>query len=490
MFMRASLLRRRRPGFLLMEALLGITVFAIFLSAVGLTLLYGQENTIGAGNRIRGAYFSERVIEAARSIRDGNFANLTTGTHGLGIGPSGTWTLTGSAVTASGYVTSLTIAPLASDWLSLTADTKWKHGYNRSGSVLITSEVVNWRGSSPVGNWATLTEEGSYDAGSPDPLFNDIVTFSGSYAFASSQAQAGLYLFDISNVASPQRISSSFSLGVGGYELAVRNNVLYMLTGDSNQEIRAYRLTSLAAFSSANLIASYNLPGSGFGKSLAISGDRLYVSASAEVAVGHPEFYVFDISNESAITLVGAINDDTSTVDMIAVSGTAAYLASSHDTSEMRVMKVETGTGPVLLGGYNLSDRTLNGVSIAVAGTSALLGTQKGTGIQEMVLFDLESGGVPTPPPGPWYHEGSGSLVGIDMDSSKCYAFLAADSGRKALQVVNMHLKSSLPEVSSYDSVTGKGRGLFYDIVRDRLFLVTDRGFLIFRPGSAPSACS
>ena len=481
---------RRRNGFLLMEALLGISVFAIFVSAVGLTLLYGQENTISSGNRIRGAYLTERSLEAARSIRDGNFASLTPGTHGVAIGPAGTWTLSGSSLTASGYITSLTVTQIASDWLGLSALTKWKHGYSRSGSVLITSEVADWRGNSPVGNWGTLDLEGTYDAGAPEPLFNDVITFSGSYAIASSTGEAGLYLFDISNLASPQRIASSFSLGVGGYELAVRNDVLYMLTDDSTQEIRVYRLTSLGSFGAANLITSYNLPGSGFGKSLAVSGDQLYVSASAEVAVGHPEFYVFDISDENALTLLGAIDDDSSTADMIAVSGTAAYLASSHDTSEVRVMKVNTGTGPVLLGGYNLSDRTLNGVSIAVAGTSAVLGTLRGTSIQEMVLFDLEQGGVPAPPPGPWYHEGSGSVVGIDMDSSRCYTFLAADSGRKALQVVNMHLKASLPEVSAYDSTYGKGRGLLYDVVRDRLFLVTDRALLIFRPASAPSACA
>lgn len=487
--MRASVLHRRRPGFLLMEVMLGIAVFALFLSAVGLTLLYGQENTIGAGNRIRGAYYTERTLEAARSIRDGSFSSLIAGTHGVAVAPSGTWALSGTTLTASGYITSLTVSPLASDWLSLTASTKWKHGYNRSGSVLITSEVTDWRGTSPIGNWATLTQQGSYDAGSPEPQFNDIVTFSGSYAIASSQSQAGLYLFNIANLASPQRISTSFSLGTSGYELAVRNSVLYVLTGDATQEIRAYRLTALVSFSSSNLIASYNLPGSAQGRSLAISGDRLYVSATASATPGEKEFYVFDISDDTSIALTGSLDDDGSSAEMIALSGTAAYLASSSDTAEVRVVNVGSGSNPVMLGGYNLSDRTLNGVSIAVAGTSAVLGTQRGTSIQEMVLFDLEQGGVPTPPPGPWYREGSGSLVGIDMDSSRCYAFLAADSGHKALQVVNMHLKASLPEVSSYDSSTGKGRGIFYDIVRDRLFFVTDRGFLIFRPGAAPSAC-
>jgi hypothetical protein len=215
----------------------------------------------------------------------------------------------------------------------------------------------------------------------------------------------------------------------------------------------------------------------------------LYAGTIASTGIGDDEFYAYRIASNGTLTLLDTINDDTSGIQMIAVSGTAAYLASSMDTSELRVVDVESGSNILSLGGYNLTDRTLDGMSVAVSGTSALIGTMRGTSIDELVLFDLESGGVPSPPPGPWYHEGSGSIVAIDTDPTRCFAFFAAESSPKALQIINLRNKSTLAEYTSYNSTTGPGRAIQYDLPRDRLFLTTDRSLLIFRPGASTGTC-
>lgn len=483
-------IRRQRPGFLLLEVLIGIAVFSLFVSAVGYTLLYGQENTIMAGDRIRATQFSERALEAARSIRDGSYSSVASGTHGVWIDKaSKKWAFTGSSITQSGgYTTTLTVTPLATGRLRLSAETKWKHGYNRSGAVLLISEIADWGTTRNTGNWSSISVEGTYtDAGTP--VFNDVALYSGSYLFLTSGASSGLHVINIATPASPSRINASFSMGVAGYDAAVRNAVLYVATASSTQEIRAYNITSPSTFSSAQLLATYNLPGSARARALAIKGDMLYVGTTASATGGEDEFYAFQLSATGGMTLRDSVNDDSSSIEMIAVSGTAAYLASSLDASELRVMNVETSTGITLAGGYNLSDRTLDSMAIAVSGTSALLGSAKGTSIQEMVLFDLESGGVPVPPPGPWYHEGSGSVVGLDMDPTRCYGFISALSGRKAFQVFNLQNKATLAEITTYNSSTGLGRGLLYDAFKDRVYLITDRSLIIMRPATATGTC-
>jgi len=488
--MHSRFIRRQRPGFLLLEVLIGIAVFSLFVSAVGYTLLYGQENTIMSGDRIRATQFSERALEATRSIRDGSYSSVTTGPHGVWIHKTTKkWAFTGSSITQSGgYITSVTVTPAATGWLRLSAQTKWKHGYNRSGSVVLTSEITDWGATRNTGNWSTITVEGTYTDGGT-PVFNDVAIYSGSYLFLTSGATNGLHVISIATPATPTRINSSFSMGVAGYDAAVRNSVLYVATASSTQEIRAYNITSPSTFSSAQLIASYNLPGSGRARALAIKGNMLYVGTTASAVGGEDEFYAFQLSATGGITLRDTLNDDSSSVEMIALSGTAAYLASSLDTSELRVIDVETATGILLAGGYNLSDRTSDSTAIAVSGTSALLGSVKGASIQEMVLFDLELGGLPTPPPGPWYHEGSGSVVGLDMDPTRCYGFISALSGRKAFQVFNLQNKSTLAEITTYNSTTGLGRGLLYDVSKDRVYLITDRSLIIFRPATATGTC-
>lgn len=481
---------RRRPGFLLLEVLVGMAVFSLFVMAIGYTLLYGQENTIMAGDRVRATQFTQRALEAVRGIRDASFSSVTSGQHGVWLDKtSKKWAFSGSQITASGgYTTRVTVAPLSSDWVRLTAETKWKHGYNRSGSVMIVSELTDWRSTKSIGNWGSISVQGSYTDGAT-PQFEDIAVFSGAYAFVTAASSDGLYIFDIHTLSSPTRVSGSFSLGVSGYDVVVSGTGLYVSTADNSGELKAYKLSNPGSFSSADLIGTYDLPGSSRARSLAIIGDTLYVGAVASAIGGEDEFYTFRAAPSGTFTLLDSINDDSSTFEMIAVSGTAAYLASSMDTSELRVIDVESGSNITLLGGYNLSDRTVNALAIAVSGTSAIIGTEKLASLEEAVLFDLENGSIPAPPPGPWYHEGSGSVVGIDMDPTRCYAFLSALSNRKALQVFNMRNKSTLAELTTYTSTSGLGRGVLYDLSKDRVYLITDRSFLIFQPGASTGTC-
>src|SRR5437016_6022886 len=89
--------RQGRPGVLLLELLLGLAVLLLFLGSAGLVLLNGQESTKAAGNRIRASEYSRLALEAARSIREENFAALTAGTHGFQIDPvTGKWALSGT----------------------------------------------------------------------------------------------------------------------------------------------------------------------------------------------------------------------------------------------------------------------------------------------------------------------------------------------------------------------------------------------------------
>lgn len=475
-----------RPGFLLLEVMLGIVLFSLFLSAIGFTLLYGQEGTIMSGDRVRATHLTQRALEAARSIRDTTFSGLTAGQHGVWINGAGQWAFTGSAVTFSGgYVTQLTVTPLASDWIGLTAETRWKHGYGRSGSVILSTQLTDWRSTIPVGNWASLTLQGTYTAAGT-PLFNH-VDLSGDYAFITSEVSdggVGLYIIDLSNLSSPQRVAASFSLGSAGYAVRVRGQRLYVLTADANAELKVYDIASPTVFSAADLVTSYNIPGSGRGRSMVVAGNSLVVGVTESATSGHDELYTFDISNSGSVVLQDSL-DRSASFWSVALSGTSALLASSDDGAELLLADIET---PANLSfpanqGYNMTN-SQDALTVAVSGTAAVLGRANGSSIDEMALFDLEGGGgFPAPPPGPWYHEVGGSVNGVAMDPAGCYAFLASDFSNKELQIVRIR-SSALPEASSYNATSGAGRGLHYDAERDRLLLLTNTALHIFQPGS------
>jgi hypothetical protein len=485
--------QRQCPAFLLVEALLGIAVLGVFVSAVALTILGGQEGTIMGGDRTRATYLSVRGLEAARNVRNGNFSSLSAGTYGVSIA-GGNLALSGTQSSATGgYITRVTVSSLASDMWRVVAETKWKRGYARSGSVVLTTDLVNWRGNKPVGNWATLALDGSFNAS--NALFNDIVV-SGNFAFVTSESSgggAGLYVLDITNTTSPIRVAATFSLGAAGYELAIKGKRLYVLTGDANAELKVFDISSPASLSAANLVTSDNIPGSGRATALSINGNTLYVAANLSGIGGENELYSYSIAQSDVLTLLHSLGDSGSFGD-VAFSGTAAWLGSSRDDAELRVVNV---ANPSLLsfvpggspaGGYGIAGAE-DGLSIATTGTYARLGRARGTSIQEFVMFRAGMSNIPPMPPGPWYHESSGSILGIDADPSGCYGFLATSQGWKALQIIKIR-DTALPEMSFYTSTTGKGRGVFYDMVRDRLYFATDNALLIFRPASPPSSCS
>lgn len=478
-----------RSGFLLMEAILAIAIFGLFLTAVGMVLLLGQESSIVGGDRVRGASFSDELLEASRAIRDSSFASLTAGAHGVALNGSQQWIYSGTQSTRSGgYILSATVTSLGSDWVRVSAQTKWKHGYNRSGSVLLTTELSDWRAQRAIGDWSSIAVDGSYvDGGSP--LFN-AVAIAGNYAYVTSDTSsggAGLYVFDISNTASPTRVADTFNLGTSGYGIAAKGKTLYVVTGDATQEIRAYNITTPTALAADKLIASHNLSGSSLALSLSLHGQTLLVGTRADATWN--ELYTFNVQNTGAILPLSSLEVGSS-VNAIALTGTSAILATGDTAAEMKTVQMST-TGNLMTvtnGDYNVTS-TEAGLSVAATGTSAVLGRQKGS-IQEFALFDMRTGGGSPPgAPGPWYHEGSGSLVGVDADPGKCYGFLAAVSGRKALQVVNLR-DTSLTELTTYTSTSGYPRGLLYDPVRDRVYLLTRSAFLIFKPVSTPGSCS
>ena len=480
----------RRRGFLLAEVLLGIAVFAVFAGAVAAVMISGQENTILGGDRTRGAYLAERTLEGARAIRDAAFSSLSAGTHGVAVnGATNKWSYSGSQVTMTGgYVTNVSVLSSGTG-LHLTARTTWKHGYNRSGSVVLTTELTDWRTPGTLGDWSDITLQGSAAPGGT-PEFTDIAV-SGDYVFITGSISGGgngLYMYDVSDLSNPVRVNSGLDLGYDGYQMAIRGKTLYVMTADPSAELKVYSLTSLP---SLGFRMAYDIEGSARGRSLSLDGTLLYAGATHSLNVGYDEFYALDVSNSGSVVLRSALDDADGGAAGIALSGTAAYLASEDDLGELHIVNIaNSGSLSFATGSPKNIWGTENAYAVATSGTAALVGAQRGTGISELVVYKLPaSGGAPTSA-GPWYHEMSGSVLKLAADPQSCYAFAAVRQRVKALQVLNMK-NFSLSELETYDLTTipDSGRSLWYDAPKDRIFFISDKTLYILRPGIGTGLC-
>jgi len=473
-----------RRGSLLIEAILGIALFAIFATATFLTLLTGQESSQQGADRIRGIYHTQEALEVARSIRDRDFTELTIGQHGYTLDESGTWIFSGSSLSRQGYNTHLIVTPITDKKVRVTARTGWKHGYHRSGSTVLSLELTDWRNrSANVGDWSNITMATNMNLGAGSiPYLNDIVV-DEDYAYVTSQLDGdGLYIFDVAEAGNPIRLSSAFTLGATAHKPVVYRDAIYLAVEDSGDEIKAFDISDPSALDeSTATIATYDLPGdTDRAISLAHRGGVLVVGARGDA--DESELYTFDISNPNAITLLDELSiDDAPSINDIYVVGGYAYLATSANIQELMVIDISNPSDISIHAAYNAID-VQDGTAIRGTSTDFFLGRSNGNAIDEFLLI-TGSDGVPSTDLGDTYGADMGSIdeghvYSMDTDLLGCYAFVGTDSSQKSLQIRDSH--STDIQEEAYVTLSGPARGVHYDMMTDRLYVTTSTGFHIF----------
>lgn len=138
-------------GFSLVEALLSVSLFALFVTALVGAVIYGRESTAVAGARARAIAIAEEGLEATRNIRDASFASLTNGNHGLAIS-SNQWAFSGTSDTVDNFTRQVVISTPSTNRRQAVSTVTWQQTPSRTGSVALTTYHTNWRSSSGGGS--------------------------------------------------------------------------------------------------------------------------------------------------------------------------------------------------------------------------------------------------------------------------------------------------------------------------------------------------
>lgn len=474
--------RDSHKGNLLLEAVIAIGVFAVFLGGIGLSLILGERSTIAGGDRARAVYLATEQLEAVREMRQRDFSLLTEGTHGMALNENG-WGFSGTSVLQNGYASSLVITEHEEDWVDIRSLVGWNFGNTRSGSVVLETSITNWQKIVPIGNWGAMTNIAKLtDSGTPEYAK---IGIAGTVAFVtSSQAGGGrgLYLFDISVPQNPVRIASSFDLGASAYGIAVGDNRLYLATDHPTQEMQIYDISSPETLSAGNLLGSVDLPGSGDARSIALHGNTVFVGT-----IDHPpydQFFAIRLSETEPPVLTDSLAMSGSVLDIHLHEG-YAYVANDSNSAEMLVVDVFDPSALSFASGMgiDLSD-TQDGSAIIVSGTAALIGRSNGATIDELNLFSIADSPVPVTPPGPWTLEIGGDINALAGIAGSKYAFVggSADAAQiSVLDIFSMALggTATLKSVDAGETI----RGLSYDWQHDLLLGVSPSSLFIFAPG-------
>ncbi len=479
---RTSLSLRSHHGSLLLEAIIAIGIFALFLGGIGLTLILGERTTVLSGDRARAVFLAEQQLEAIRQMRSVSYASVTTGNHGLKLNTSG-WSWSGTLVKNNGYTSWVTVTPKGTDWLEIASNVKWNFGNTRSGSVLITTQLTNWKKIATVGNWAAMSKIAQSTI-SGTPKFQSI-TINGTFAYVTSDRSSGgkgLYIFNVTNPASPVRVASAFDLGASAYGITAVDNRLYIATADTTQEVQVYDITDPTNLTTANLINSYDLAGSGKARSIAVYGKNVFVGSLNDSI--NNQLTALLMSETGPMTLQSSMNMSGSVLGLALHDG-YAYVANSYNVGELQVVDIFDPENITFAPGIGIDMPDVQDAdAIAVTGTSALIGRVNGSTIEELTLYDIGWSPVPSPPPGPWSLEIGGDVLSIATIYGSKYAFVGGSASNAQIKVLDLvkFAQGNAPVVKT-NNVNATIYGLSYDWQTDRLFAVSTDTLFVFAPG-------
>jgi Tfp pilus assembly protein PilV len=130
-------------GFGIVEAILSVCLVGLLVTIVAGAIIYSQQSSASQSNRSQALFLAAEGLEAARNMRDVDFANLIGGTHGLAISQN-TWTFSGDKDTTGIFSRQIKIDTVDQNTKKIMATLNWNNG-KTSSSVSLVTYLTNWR---------------------------------------------------------------------------------------------------------------------------------------------------------------------------------------------------------------------------------------------------------------------------------------------------------------------------------------------------------
>lgn len=355
---------RSRRGQSAIEVLIALALLGIFATASAVLLSTAVFEGRVAGMRARANALAQEGFEAARQVRDQEFGLLTPGAHGLALS-YGIWSFSGAEdVTDDTFHRVVTVADAGTGMKDVTVAVSWTPVSGRPLSVSGVTRLTDWRlpptptGSNcydtlATGDWTHPVTLGSADLGPGNQGTDVVVRY--PYAFvsgvAASSAKPDLFVYDVSNPASPQ-IIKTLDIGEGGINaLSLSGDYLYAVSGNDAKEFMAFDATAPA---STALIATLNMSGDADGLTVHAMEGTVVVGRDLSDA---SEVVFYDVTNPASpsglasFQVADAVND-------FANSATHLFAVSDSETEDVTVFDIGDPLVPTVAAVYDLPDES------------------------------------------------------------------------------------------------------------------------------------
>lgn len=401
---------KKITGGTLLEAILAIGILVLVSTGIIGMSLGGLTGSLRGKERLEATALAQESLEAARSIRDFDWNNLTTGVHGLSDA-SGYWAFSGTSDIKGRYTRTITVTDVDATTKDVTARLDWEALAGVNNMLEITNRFTNWLNTA----W-TQTLQADFNAGTRN---STLVTntaggevalerradFISAGVYATHDFAGGgditdifvvdntLYLVtandgsgkefasvDISNISNGIMTDlNSLELGTQANKLVVSGGYAYIATNNNTEEIMIVRLSDFTKVNSIDISGSEDATG------LFISGTTLYVTKQRSSS---REFYAYNIANPE-----GTIGPALGSVELgadgnyVTVSGDYAYVATDDATKELMVIRLSNYS---IVNSVNLAG-SMEATTVQISGTTAYIGRENGDPEAEFYSVNVAS---------------------------------------------------------------------------------------------------
>lgn len=360
---------RINRGFLLVEALVAIGLFAATITAAFLLFFGGQSLSVDGLNAEQALDYTQEGMEATRSIRDRDWSMLTPGNHGLNFN-AGQWAFSGVSDNKDIFTRQVIITDIDLNTKQASTTVTWQVDPQRPQKIELIEILTNWRnavppasgvcsGDTPTGNWQNPQSLGSGDLGAGNEGTDIAVKLPYVYVsgVASSAAKPDIFVFDVNNPVSPLLIAS-LNIGAKGISaLYIKDDYLYAASENDSKEFIVFDISTPANIFEA---ASLNLTGTDDAISIHGSGNAVYLGRKES---SQPELTVINITTPTSPSIAASFEVVDDVNDLIA-SGNRLYIVTEESNNDLRIYDITAPLLPSQLISYNM---TQGGELISIA---------------------------------------------------------------------------------------------------------------------------
>ena len=469
-----------KRGFSVVEIIIAVAVFGIVSIAAITTSLQTLSTNRLSDEYARGSYLATEGVEAARSIREQNWANLVAGTYGV-ASISGKWQFSGSnnalgkfnrtvavsAVNRNAGAIVTTGGSVDANTMKVDSTVSWNFTPLRTNTITQSTYLTYFDKAIAV-SWAAPTLESNIPlAGNGNGIKVQTV---GNYVYlVSSLATPNFNIYNISNPASPT-LAGSLTLTGTPTNIFVLGNYAYVTTNSGTAELQIVNITTPTA---PTLSSAFDIAGTTtVTNSVYVVGTIAYV---VKTAGGGNEFFVINVATPTAPVVLGSVNYAQTLYDVY-VLGNYAYVGTANTAGELIVFNITTPSAPAIVATLNLPNSNF-GISIAGFGAYVFLGRNAGP-------LNIISIATPTAPSLVGTYTTTFNVNDVDVDPTNNLVFIASADTAAEMMVISVATPATPSRVGFYGA-TNVLNGVAYNSTLSRVIgamVNTTNEFIIIKP--------